>query len=81
MKRHVARRIMRAMKKLDGVIGRLHDLSCEIEDETQRREFRRGLVALVLDSHERVTMVVVREYLDMHPFGKPIRDSYGVPRL
>jgi len=67
VKRELAEKIVHEMKQMDGVFGRLHMLSEQLEDETERKSLRRAIGELVTDSHEKITLPIARQFPDLHP--------------
>src|SRR5262245_60321296 len=67
MRREVAEKIIRAMKKMDGVLNELGAVSHEIEDEDERKKIRREIANLIHESHLRITVEVARQFPDLHP--------------
>lgn len=67
MRREVAEKIVRTMKKMDDVLEELGVVFHEIEDEDERRKIRREIANLIHESHLRITVEVVRPFPDLHP--------------
>ncbi len=66
MKKELARQMIDAMKKLDGVLNELTILSQKIEDDSERAAIMRGLATLMHESHLGITLPIARQYPEMH---------------
>ena len=67
VKRELAEKVIREMGQMDVVLGHLHTLSEQLEDETERKNLRRAIAELVADSHEKITLPIARQFPDLHP--------------
>jgi hypothetical protein len=66
MEKAVASEVVNAILSLEGQMSVLDVLSDKIEDDDERREFRRGLVAII-SAYTDVLMSVVRQHPDLDP--------------
>jgi len=67
MKRQVARQIISAMRKMDRLFHEIHLLSEQVENETEKKALRRGLATLMHESHVGITLIVTKQFPEMHP--------------
>jgi hypothetical protein len=67
MRREVAERIVDVTKRMDTLFNDLDALSDEIEDEFEKRHFRRAIGTVGLDLYEKVTRPIVKDFPDLHP--------------
>ena len=67
MRRDIAERIVETVKKMDDLLGVIHEITLEMDDESERRALRRAIADLVCDLHEKITLTVAKQYPDLHP--------------
>jgi hypothetical protein len=68
MRRDVAEEIIRLVKKSDELFGGLSVVCGEIDDEAEKRKMRRALAELVHDVHVKITLDIVKQFPDLHPY-------------
>jgi uncharacterized FlaG/YvyC family protein len=67
MRRETAETIAQAMKKIDQILGQLHEVADEIDDEEEKKKLRGAFGNVILDIHENITLEVVKQFPDLHP--------------
>ena len=75
MRRDVAEKIVAAAKRMDQIFDELDGLSHEIEDETERKSFRRATITLCFDLHQHITLAAVTYFPDLHPDKKEMQNG------
>jgi hypothetical protein len=68
MRRDTAERIVDLVKASGDLFNELTLLTFEIEDEIERKAVRRALAELILDVHEKITLKIVAQFPDLHPY-------------
>jgi len=63
------------LKRIDQLLNDLSILSFEIDDEPERKAFRRAIATLCLNVHEQITLVAVKEFPDLHPDNGGMQDE------
>lgn len=67
MKKEIGKKLIGAVKKIDNILGEIHEIAENIDDLDQKKRIRRAIANLVCDTHEKITLEVATEYPDLHP--------------
>ena len=67
MDREVAQQIIDVTRRMDELLHEIHVLLHDVEDRDERKGFIKGLLRVVTEAHECITLPIARQHPELHP--------------
>ncbi len=77
MDRNIAEQLVAAIAKPDAAAGEIGCIADSVGDVEVRKKVKRLVANVVLDTHEQITLEIVRVYPDLHPDRAELQPNDG----